>query len=320
MLVALVLLATAWGRDRAPVLDERPTAAALDRLQEVLALRVHDGALDPAALRPALLVQIQARPGTDPAWFQTRGIEALQASLGPGELRLCAACLAPRAALGEAGLVWQAGPLGLDELRELDRLARGEGRPARSAIWLEEQAAGVSLRVVDLDTGELRFARNVDPLLAEHRRSQQVYTMAEELERRARGQGLTQLFVDAAFLPGQHFSLDWTDQWGTTNANLTGLCISAFDPLLGLGAAHYRRVPLVNTLLGGKLLVSVPTGVVKALGDNPDDGLDPLLTAVGVVRVPFGRSNYGALLTVSTNAELGLGISLMNVSLLPFLP
>ena len=38
------------------------------------------------------------------------------------------------------------------------------------------------------------------------------------------------------------------------------------------------------------------------------------------MRIPFGRSNYGALLTASTNGQVGFGISLMNISLLPVLP
>ena len=53
--------------------------------------------------------------------------------------------------------------------------------------------------------------------------------------------------------------------------------------------------------------------------DNPSD-LVRLMTGVFVARVPFGRSNYGAVLTASTNGQIGVGISLMNMSLLPVLP
>ena len=41
---------------------------------------------------------------------------------------------------------------------------------------------------------------------------------------------------------------------------------------------------------------------------------------MGVLRVPFGRSNYGALATVSTNGAFGFGLSLMNIHFLPVLP
>ena len=307
--------------------EERPVAQAMDRLQEVLILRVDEGRLSPDELWPAILVGATAHPDTDAAWFGTRAIEVLQRGLGggglgagQGELRLCAACMAPRAVVGDGALTWQAGPVSLEEVRALDLATRGEATPARSAIWLDEQPAGVSLRIVDLETGLVRFAQNVDPGLVEQGNRRRLYTLSEELERRARGDGLTQLFADVALFPGQHISLDWTDQWGATNANLTGLSISIFDPVLGIGGAHYRRVPIANSLLGGKVLLSIPTGAIKAVGDEVDEGLDPLVTVVGVARVPFGRSNYGLLLTASTNAEFGVGISLMNISLLPFLP
>ena len=117
--------------------------------------------------------------------------------------------------------------------------------------------------------------------------------------------------------PGQHVSLDWTDQWGKTNANLSGLTVSLYDPVLGVGGCHYRRLDFQNILLGGQLVFSLPTGLARGLTDEDIELLDPLLTAVGVARIPFGRSNYGAVITVSTNGEFGIGISLMNISLLP---
>jgi hypothetical protein len=122
-----------------------------------------------------------------------------------------------------------------------------------------------------------------------------------------------------AIYPGQHISLDWTEQWGKSNAQMSGITISLFDPVLGLGACHYRAVDFFDILVGGKLIVSIPTALVASFGDV-GNVVDPRLTAVGIVRVPFGRSNYGGVLSVSTNGQLGLGISLMNISLLPVLP
>jgi hypothetical protein len=146
-----------------------------------------------------------------------------------------------------------------------------------------------------------------------------MYTLSQELERRARGDSITQAFVDLALYPGQHISIDWTEQWGVTNANLSGVTLSVIDPVVGIGASHYRCLDLVHVLVGGKLIVSLPTAIVRAIGDT-GDAIDPIVTGVAVVRVPFGRSNYGAVLTASTNGQIGLGISLMNISLLPVLP
>lgn len=163
--------------------------------------------------------------------------------------------------------------------------------------------------------------RTVDPDLLEKRNTQRNYRLAAELERRARGDGLAQVFVDFAVYPGQHISMDWTDQWGKNNGQLSGFTFSLIDPIGGVGAAHYTRVPVLNSLVGGKIIVSIPNVLVRSISSNDLEELalpDPLLTVAGVVRVPFGRSNYGAVLTVSTNGQIGLGISLMNVNI-PFL-
>ncbi len=295
------------------------TRDALDRLEEVLELRIHDGLLDPADVTPTILVSAEPRYAGSEDWYATRVIELLERRLGSGKLRLCEACMAPRAWVSEGALSYQTGPVSLDEVARLDAQSRGESPPARSAIWVDEHRGGVSVRIVDLASARVVFAQNVDPFLVENANSRRTATMAEELERRARGDSVTQAFVDLALYPGQHLSIDWTEQWGETNNNLSGLTLSVLDPVVGVGASHYRSLRFANILVGGKLLASLPTAVARAVGDT-GDVLDPLVTGVAVVRVPFGRSNYGAVATVSTNGQVGFGISLMNISLLPVIP
>lgn len=295
------------------------TRDAVARAGEVLRLRVEAGRLAPDALSPLLLVDARARDASAEPWFATEVAAALQQAVG-GVVRLCAACAAPRVWVEDGRMVYEAGPLGIAELARLDAQLRGSAPAARAAAWVEEHAGGVSVRIVDLSTGGILFAQNVDPGLVEARNTERVYTRAAELERRARGDSLTQAFVDLAVLPGQHISLDWTDQWGETNANLSGVTLTLVDPIVGIGAVHYRRTPLWNTLVGAKLVVSVPTALTRSVLGESIDELDPLLTAVGVVRVPFGRSNYGGLLTVSTQGTVGFGVSLLNVSVLPVIP
>ncbi|MEQ1503980.1 MAG: hypothetical protein ABMB14_17190 [Myxococcota bacterium] len=294
------------------------TREALERLSDVLALRIEDGQIAAADVVPAIVVSVAPRYEESSAWFPTAAIDALQRAFGPEGFRLCEACMAPRAFVGEGNLTYQTGPVGLDEIVRLDDRFRGDAQPARSAIWLDEQRGGVSIRIVDLRTAEVLFAQNIDPMLIENANTERMYTLGEELERRARGDSLTQAFVDFSLYPGQHVSLDWTEQWGKTNSNLTGVTLTVIDPVLGIGAAHYRRVELLNLLVGAKLVVSVPTALVRIVSDT--EVIDPLLTGVGVVRVPFGRSNYGAIATVSTNGAVGVGISLMNIRLLPVIP
>lgn len=303
--------------------DPTATRDALERLDEVLTLRVESGLLREEAVMPALLVSAEPRYEASADWFSTRVIQLLDGAFGDGGLRVCPACAVPRVAAEDGVLVYQSGPMGLDEVLRLDAQTRGDAPPARSAIYVEEHTNGVAVRIIDLATGRVLFAQNIDPDLIEYGNTQRTYAMAEELERRARGDSLTQAFVDVAVVPGQHISLDWTDQWGAHNQRMSGVTLSVVDPIVGVGACHYRATRLFNTAVGGKLLMSLPTAVVDAVdpgGGGGGDVVDPLLTGVALVRVPFGRSNYAGVATVSTNGEFALGISLLNVTLLPVLP
>jgi hypothetical protein len=100
-----------------------------------------------------------------------------------------------------------------------------------------------------------------------------------------------------------------------------------FDPVLGLGASYAEAFPgLMNSLLGGKLLMSVPTALIKSLtrnlGETSPNGIDPLLTLVGIARtpVPFLNGDYALNVFFSTNGRFGLGVSTLNSSLLPVIP
>lgn len=296
------------------------TRDALDRLEEVIELRVADGLLDPADVLPAILVSATPRYESSAAWFVTGAIDALERGLGPDGLRLCEACMAPRTRVEDGFMVLQTGPVGLDEVARLDEQTRGSAPPAKSAIWVDEYNGGVSVRIVDLRTGRVVLAQNIDPDLIETQNTQRMYTLAAELERRSRGDSLTQAFVDFALYPGQHVSMDWTDQWGARNRNLSGVTLSLVDPVVGLGACHYRSLELFNILVGGKAILSLPTALTNSITEDNVEVIDPLLTVAGVVRVPFGRSNYGGVFTVSTNGAVGIGVSLMNISLLPVIP
>lgn len=316
----LTAFATAlWATSTVAHADSVTTRDAMERLEEVLELRIQDGLISLDAVSPVVLVQAKPRYEASADWFSTRTIEVLQGAFGSG-LRLCAACDVPRVVSTDGRMVVQTGAVTLDEVAYLDAQTRGDAPAARTAVWVTEVQGGVSIQLVDLSTGLVVFAQNVDPTLTESANTARMATLAEEYERRARGDGLTQAFVDVAVFPGQHISLDWTDQWGENNRNLSGVTLSIVDPVVGLGANHYRATRLFNTLVGAKLIVSLPTAVVDSIGGGDTEVIDPLLTAAGVVRVPFGRSNYGAVFTVSTNGTVGIGISLLNVSLLPVIP
>ena len=75
--------------------------------------------------------------------------------------------------------------------------------------------------------------------------------------------------------------------------------------MVGIGAAYYRVVPkALNITVGAKLLMSLPTAVVRAFAADVGEIIDPLLTAAFVARVPIASSNYAITLIASTNGRL----------------
>jgi hypothetical protein len=294
---------------------------ALTRLEETLALEQQDHAFDLKQLAPAIVVSTRPAFEETRVWFPNAALATLAHVLGAGSLRACDACMSPRLYVAEGHIDQDVGDLDLAEIVRLDDSTRGSSAPARTAIWLDETPGGVSLRMVDLRNGRILVAQNFDPQLQEEAHTVRAYTLTRELARRVRGDALTQTFIDVAVYPGQHVSLDFSEQWGDTNANLSGVSLSAFDPLVGLGVSYFRVVPqALNIAVGGKLLMSLPTALVQSVNKGSGQVTDPLLTGVFMVRVPIATSNYGVILSGSTNGRFGVGFSLMNLSLLPFLP
>lgn len=307
-----------------PAMAQRETTrAALSRLEEVLPRRVNDGVLALKDLTPVLVVSTLPAFEQTRAWYPAAAVTALSRVFGPGALRACEACMAQRLTVEDGRLEQVATSLSVQDLVRLDEVTRGSSARAVSAIWLDETIEGVALRIVDLRNGRILLAENVDPNLASAIESRKTVSQAEELERRARGDSLTHLFVDLGLLPQQHVSLDWLEQWGPDNANLSGFSVSVVDPFAGLGVAYFRVIPIAfNLMVGAKFLLSVPIAVVNAFTpDTPQNLLgDSLFTGVAMVRLPLFKTNYALVASVSTNGRVAVGISLLNFSLLPFLP
>jgi hypothetical protein len=316
MISFVVLLADAAAAQRALTED------ALDRMEETLQAREEDGALSRSKLAPLLVVSTAPAFEETRAWYPNAALKSLLDVFGAGSIRSCEACMAPRTYVDDGVLRQEVGALGIDDIVRLDSLARGSAPAARTAVWLDETTAGVTLRLVDVGTSRVLFAQNFDPRLREVARTEENTVLTRELERRARRDALSHIFIDAALYPSQHFSTDYLEQWGDDNRNLTGVSASFFDPVLGVGASYYRVIPEVwNLTLGGQMLVSLPTALGTVVSNDPNtELLDPLLTGVLVARLPIGSSNYGIYAMASTNLRVGLGISLMNITLFPVLP
>jgi hypothetical protein len=297
------------------------TSEALSRMEETLTLRVEEGGLSLNELTPAIVVSVAPAFEETRAWYPTAAIQALGRVFGTSRLRACEACMAPRVFAGQGRLEELSTSLGAADIIRQDETSRGTSAPAKVAIWLDETVEGVSLRVIELRNSRILMAENFDPGLIENARTRTNVAMARELERRARGDSITHAFLDVTMYPGQHISLDWAEQWGDSNANLSGVSLSLYDPVLGVGGCYYRVVPSAfNLAVGGKILMSVPTALIDGISRQQTRVFDPLLTGVFVMRVPIGRSNFGMNFTASTNGQVGFGFSLLNTSPLPFLP
>ena len=296
------------------------TRDAFDRLEEILEMRKEDGRLDPRDVLPTLLVSAKPSYEESQGGYAVQALTTLTRVFGSGGIRSCEACMLPRTTVKDGRLEQSSGPVSLDEIIRLDDRYRGDSARARTATWIDETRSGVAIRIVDLRSAGVVFAQNIDPELQEYQGTARTFRLSAELERRTRGESLTHVIFDLALYPGQHVSLAWNDQWGETNANLSGVVLSFYDPVLGIGASYSRAIHWQNILLGVQAILSVPTIVAQSMADSDAEVLDPALTGVFVVRFPFGSSNYAALLTASTNGEVGMGISLLNTSFIPVLP
>lgn len=229
----------------------------------------------------------------------------------------------PRVGVNEGRMEYVSTALTVTDLVQLDEATRGSAAPARTAVWLDETSTGVALRITDLRNGRIIAAENFDPMLRLADNTRRNISLAEELTRKSRGEATLHTFVDVGFFPMQHVALEWLEQWGDTNANLTGLSATIFDPVAGIGGAYYRVIPqAMNLMVGAKVLVSLPSALVSALSGNFGNGgglFDPMFTAVLVVRWPIFNSNFAVVATLSTNARFTLGISLLNITFPPAL-
>ena len=297
------------------------TRDALARMEETLQMRFEDGVFSTNDLTPAIVVSVAPAFEETRAWYPNAALSSLVKVFGAAGLRSCEACMAPRLFVEDGRLEQNMSPLTTPEIIRLDENSRGTAAPARTAIWLDETPTGVSLRIIDLSNSRIVLAENFDPTQFELARSRRNFSLTRELDRRSRGDAITHTFFDIAIYPGQHFSMDFAEQWGDTNHNLSGVTLSLFDPVIGVGAAYYRVVPqALNIAIGGKVLLSLPTAIVSGISGETTQVLDPLLTGVFIVRVPIASSNYGLVFSASTNGRIGVGVSLMNLSLLPVIP
>lgn len=296
---------------------------ALDRVEETLTMELENGGLDIKALAPIMVVSVMPANEASSKWYPNAALSVLMRVFGGGSVRVCEACMSTRVYSIQGRLEHNSTGLDVVELKALDEQIRGTSDAAQTAVWLDETASGVSVRVVDLRNSRILVARNFDAGLKETARTLKLFNYSKEIERRARGDSLMHSFLDVRFINSGGISIDIVEQWGAQNRHLSGLSLSFLDPFLGLGGSYFYVMPeALKLTFGVRVMVSIPTAIGSALVGSLGNfnGLEPLLSATFVARLPIAQSNWAVLASGSTNGTIGLGVSLMNVSFFPFLP
>jgi len=302
------------------------TRDAILRFEETFASRLEDGLVDRNEMLPLLLVSARPYFERSAAAYGAAVVASLSQVVGASQIRVCDACVRPDVRTSTGRLETRTGPETQGELRALDESLRGQGERARAAVWIDETAqGGVSVRIVSLSDARVLYADVVTSTLEWSTRSRKNYSISQDALRRGRGDSLTHAFVDVGMYPSQHIALDWMEQWGATNENLTGISLSLLSPVLGLGPTYARAFPkLYGSLLGGKVMLSVPTSIAKSLSKGQSgDLIDPIVSAVGYMRVPIPlfSGNYGGFVFLQLpQGRFGVGLSANNMSLLPVIP
>jgi hypothetical protein len=251
---------------------------------------------------------------------------------GPRQVRLCNACMNPRVVQGEGGLRYDTGELALADLLAVDAAARGTAPAARLGVWLDETPAGVALRIVDLGSGNLLLARHLEPGLATWKRSARHVSVTDDIRRRLRGDSLTHVHWNLGLYPGQHVGLELLDQFGPERRDLAGLSLSVLNPVAGIGGAYHHVFPeALNVAVGAKVIVGIPGLVVEAVNDQAgtDANLTAFIggpiTAMTTAQLPIFDTNYAVFAFAGVHLPrfsptVGVGVSLLNVHVLPILP
>jgi hypothetical protein len=341
----VVLTSTPWSRPAfvvvvgvlCAVLGAAPAAAqrattdgALARAREAITEAQRDGGVP----TDVVVILVSARPAfvETQASFPAAAAAVVIDVFGARQVRACDACMNPRLVQGDDGVRYDTGEIALNDVLALDASTRGKAPAARLAVWLDETPAGVALRIVDLGDGSLLLSRHLEPGLDTRQRSARHVSVTQDIERRLRGDSLTHVHWNLGLYPGQHLGLELLDQFGPQRQDLAGLSLTMINPVGGIGGAYQRVFPEAwNVTVGAKVIVGVPGLIVQTL--NQQTGADADLTAFigGPVttmvsaQLPIFDTNYAVFAFAGLHLprftpSMGVGISLLNVHVLPILP
>jgi hypothetical protein len=304
------------------------TRESLQRVEEVLKEKWESELLPKDELSPMIVSELTPYSAESDPEFRARALATLDRSFRGITLRICQICLNSRVR-SEPGLVdFSVGEPGIEELKKIDAETRGDAAAAKSFVSMRESSAGVSIVITSLVNGAVLVAEHFTPELERQSSTAKNFNKAQDLLRRIEGKNITHAFGDFGVLGyssrtgfGAHVALDWMEQWGVQNQLLSGFSFSFVGPVLGVGPTFGMVLPgFLDATLGGKVHLSLVNGIISTLSRSNIELFDPTVTFNGYARIPFGRSNYGAFVFVTSSISFGVGVSTLNTSFLPVLP
>lgn len=300
-----------------------PGAESLQRFREYIDWEYSNGNLNKEDFLPLIVVSVKPAFEESRTSYPASALATVVQLWGQASVRLCEACMVAEVQVAEGKLTQSTDALFFDDIAAHDTRIRGQAAPARAALWLDETEEGVAFRLVDLSTGRVMGAAHITPNLEFATRREATYTKLDDLKRRIRGVSISHAMFDLGMYPQPHLSFDWVEQWGDYNERLSGISFSLFEPVLGLGGSYYHVFPpLLNSMVGGKVFVSLPTALLQSLSPDSEEVFDDTVVVVGCVRVPIsvGEGRYGIFAFISTQGAFGIGVSALNSSFLPIFP
>lgn len=264
-------------------------------------------------MTPILIVPPQSHWEESKADFAASVMDMLgRAFPSKGALIPCADCRQNRTYVSRDNrTVIQNGELSLADLAFL-RTHPGYEQ-ARSLLVTRETPSGIELRWISIEDGRILFLALADAsqtLSDAHR----PLRLAQETERRKRGEALSYVFMDIGVYPGGLAQLKWLEQWGSRNQHLSGLAIGLYNPTGAIGGAYHYMLP------GRRQTMIALTGYYKLAGVFTADSKDSGANLVGQAMLQHAISgSYGVFVSADTSGTVRVGFSLLNPVLLPFL-
>lgn len=229
------------------------------------------------------------------------------------DLLSCPECSESRSFVGHDGrLSIQQGELTAVDLHHLR--AQPNYQRARALLTTKETATGIELRITSLSHGEVLFYK-----LADHRQSLeqavQPLRLAKELERRESGKALSYVFIDWGWTPKMMFQVEFLEQWGARNQNLSGLVLSFLEPTGAIGGTYRYLLPYNRRLnLSASVFVTL-----ESLTKSSSNKQSPwAMVSQGMAQYAFS-GNYAVFGSINSKGAVSVGITFLNPVLFPFL-